>query len=133
MTEAEKTVAARTEMAGVTVTSGLPEHEQIPGHHAPTEIYLRPEHAAGAPMTVAAADASQLVGKPLAGLHRHDVDEVYLVVTPGLRFEVETEHGSVVVDSPASVHVPAGLLHRFVVHEATTSPLPFLGILLGRP
>ena len=118
-------------VAGVTLVDGLPEYEKIEGHHAATEIFLRPEHAAGAPLTIAAADASKLVGKPLADLHRHDCDEVYLVVTPGLQFEVETDLGSVMVESPASVHVPAGRLHRFVVHEATVSPLPFLGILLG--
>lgn len=117
--------------AGVTVTGDLPQMEQLEGHHTPTEIYLRPSQAAGTPVTIAAADASQLVGRPLAALHRHDVDEVYLVVTPGLLFEVETEEGSVMVESPASVHVPAWLLHRFVVHEAAVSPLPFLGILLG--
>jgi mannose-6-phosphate isomerase-like protein (cupin superfamily) len=121
---------ARTE-AGVTVVESLPESEVLEGHHAPASIYLRPEHAGGAPLTIAAADAAELVGKPLADLHRHAVDEVYLVVTPGLRFAVETDQGEVMVDSPASVRVPAGTLHRFVVHEAKTSPCPFLGLLLG--
>lgn len=121
---------ARTE-AGVTVVEALPEQEVLEGHHAPADIYLRPEHAGGAGLTIAAADAAELVGRPLADLHRHAVDEVYLVVTPGLRFAVETDEGEVIVDSPASVRVPAGRLHRFVVHEATTAPCPFLGILLG--
>lgn len=116
--------------AGVTVVEELPQSQLIEGHHAPAEIYLRPEEA-GAPLTIAAADASTLVGRPLADLHRHQVDEIYLVVTPGLRFAVETDQGSVTVESPASVRVPAGILHRFVVHDAQTSPCPFLGILLG--
>jgi hypothetical protein len=117
--------------AGVTVIESLPEAELLEGHHAPAQIYLRPEHAGGAPLTIAAADAAELVGKPLADLHRHAVDEIYLVVTPGLRFAVETDQGETMVDSPASVRVPAGTLHRFVVHEAKTAPCPFLGILLG--
>jgi mannose-6-phosphate isomerase-like protein (cupin superfamily) len=117
-------------VTGLSVNEGLPRQVAIPGHHGPADMYLSPEDAAGVTFTVAAVDAATLVGKPLADLHSHDVDEIYLVVTPGLRFEVETDRGSVEVRSPASVRIPAGTRHRFVVREAAVAPCPFLGILL---
>lgn len=112
------------------VVDDLPREELMPGHHHPARIYLGPDDVPGLPIRVAAVDASQLVGQPVANLHEHDVDEIYLVVTPGLRFEVETDAESVVVRSPASVRIPAGTPHRFIVREAEVSPCTFLGILV---
>jgi mannose-6-phosphate isomerase-like protein (cupin superfamily) len=116
----------------VSVVENLPREERLPGHPAPAQIYLGPEDFEGLPIKVAAVDASRLVGKPLTDLHRHDVDEIYLVVTPGLRFDVETEAETVSVRSPASVRIPAGTPHRFVVRAAQVAPCPFLGILVER-
>jgi mannose-6-phosphate isomerase-like protein (cupin superfamily) len=118
------------ERTGLGVVTDLPRHEVMEGHHAPAPIYLGPEDGADVPIKLAAVDASQLVGKPMADLHTHDGDEIYLVVQPGLSFDVETDRGSISVTSPASVRVPAGTPHRFVVRGAETSPCTFLGILL---
>ena len=118
------------EPSKVTVVDELPRQERMPGHPAPAQIYLGPEDVEGLPIKVAAVDASELVGEPLTELHRHDVDEIYLVVTPGLRFDVETDAETVSVRSPASVRIPAGTPHRFLVREAERSPCPFLGILV---
>jgi mannose-6-phosphate isomerase-like protein (cupin superfamily) len=118
------------ESSGLGVVEDLPREERLPGHPAPAQIYLGPEDVEGLPIKVAAVDAAELVGKPLTELHRHDVDEIYLVVTPGLRFDVETDVETVSVRSPASVRIPAGTPHRFLVREAAVSPCPFLGILL---
>jgi mannose-6-phosphate isomerase-like protein (cupin superfamily) len=118
------------EPSRVSVVEELPREERMPGHPAPAHIYLGPEDVQDLPIKVAAVDASQLVGKPLTELHRHDVDEIYLVVTPGLRFDVETDSETVSVRSPASVRIPAGTLHRFLVREAELSPCPLLGILV---
>jgi mannose-6-phosphate isomerase-like protein (cupin superfamily) len=117
----------------VSIVEDLPRQEQMAGHPAPAEIYLGPEDAEGLPIKVAAVDASQLVGTPLTELHRHQVDEIYLVVTPGLRFDVETDAETVTVRSPASVRIPAGTPHRFVVRDAELSPCPLLGILVEGP
>ena len=118
------------EPSRVSVVEELPREERMPGHRAPARIYLGPDDVEGLPIKVAAVDASQLVGKPLTELHQHDVDEIYLVVTPGLRFDVETDAETVSVRSPASVRIPAGTPHRFLVREAEHSPCPFLGILV---
>jgi hypothetical protein len=120
------------EPSGISVVEELPREERMPGHPAPAQIYLGPEDVAGLPIKVAAVDASRLVGKRLTELHHHDVDEIYLVVTPGLRFDVETDAETVSVRSPASVRIPAGVPHRFLVREAEHSPCPFLGILVER-
>jgi mannose-6-phosphate isomerase-like protein (cupin superfamily) len=118
------------EQSRVSVVEGLPHEEPMPGHPAPAQIYLGPEDVQGLPIKVAAVDASQLVGKPLTELHRHDIDEIYLVVTPGLRFDVETDTETIPVRSPASVRIPAGTPHRFLVRESKVSPCPLLGILI---
>lgn len=114
----------------VSVVEDLPREERMAGHPAPARIYLGPEDVEGLPIKVAAVDASELVGKPLTELHRHEVDEIYLVVTPGLHFDVQTDTETVPVRSPASVRIPAGTPHRFVVRRAERSPCPFLGILV---
>jgi mannose-6-phosphate isomerase-like protein (cupin superfamily) len=123
---------AAPERSRLTVVEDLPREERMPGHPAPAQIYLGPEDVPGLPIKVAAVDAAQLVGRPLTELHRHDVDEIYLVVTPGLRFDVETNTEIVPVRSPASVRIPAGTPHRFVVRAAVSSPCPFLGILVAQ-
>jgi mannose-6-phosphate isomerase-like protein (cupin superfamily) len=114
----------------ITVMSDLPHYEQIEGHHQPAAIYLSNEDHPGVPVRIAAVDASRLVGQPLADLHRHACDEIYLVVSPGLKFAVETMDGTIEITSPASVRIPAGLLHRFLVRDVTVAPCVFLGILL---
>lgn len=119
-----------TRHAGVTVVRELPVYEEIEGHHTPAAIYVSPEHLSGFPLKIAAVDAAELVGRPLADLHTHTVDELYLVVSPGLKFEVQTDETAIDVTSPASVRIPAGTRHRFVVHEAATKPCVFLGILV---
>jgi mannose-6-phosphate isomerase-like protein (cupin superfamily) len=121
---------SKGEHSRVSVVEELPRAERMPGHPAPAHIYLGPDDVEGLPIKVAAVDASQLVGKPLTELHRHDVEEIYLVVTPGLRFDVETDAETVSVRSPASVRIPAGTPHRFLVREAELSPCPLLGILV---
>lgn len=117
--------------SGVVVTEGLPVYEEFDGHHGPAPMYLTPETLPGTPISVAAVDAAQLAGAPHADLHLHDDhDEIYLCVTPGLRFTVELEDDAIELVSPASIHIPAGVKHRLVVHEASTDTCPFLGILL---
>lgn len=115
------------------VVDALPREEVMAGHPAPAQIYLDPEDMPGLPIKVAAVDASTLVGGSLTELHTHEVDEIYLVVTAGLEFDVETDSETVSVSSPASVRIPAGTPHRFLVREAAVSPCPLLGILVEPP
>jgi mannose-6-phosphate isomerase-like protein (cupin superfamily) len=118
------------EPSRISVVEDLPREERMPGHPAPAQIYLGPEDVEGLPIKIAAVDASELVGKSLPELHRHDVDEIYLVITPGLLFDVETDAETVSVRSPASVRIPSGTPHRFLVRDAEVRPCMFLGILV---
>jgi mannose-6-phosphate isomerase-like protein (cupin superfamily) len=119
------------ERSGLTITEGLPVHEEMDGHHAPVPIYLSPQTLPGTPFRIAAVDAAQLIGAPHADPHVHEEhDEIYLCVTPGLRFEVETDEERIALCSPASVFIPAGVRHRLIVNECGTDTCPFLGILL---
>lgn len=117
--------------SGVVVTDGLPVMQEFDGHHGPAPMYVTPATLPGTPFSIAAVDAAQLAGAPHADLHVHDDhDELYLCVTPGLRFEVELADDRIELVSPASILIPAGVHHRLIVHEATTDTCPFLGILL---
>lgn len=119
------------ERSGVVVTDGLPVLQEFDGHHGPAPMYLTPQTLPGTPISIAAVDAAKLAGAPHADLHLHDDhDEIYLCVTPGLRFAVELADDRIELTSPASVYIPAGVEHRLIVHEAATDTCPFLGILL---
>lgn len=119
------------ERSGVVVTEGLPVFQAFDGHHGPAPMYVTPDTLPGTPFSIAAVDAAQLAGAPHADLHVHDDhEELYLCVTPGLRFSVELEDDTIELVSPASILIPVGVRHRLVVHEASTDTCPFLGILL---
>jgi hypothetical protein len=119
------------ERSGVVVTEGLPVFQEFDGHHGPAPMYVTPQTLPGTPFSIAAVDAAQLAGAPHADLHVHDDhEELYLCVTPGLRFSVELEGDRIELVSPASILIPAGVRHRLVVHQASTDTCPFLGILL---
>lgn len=124
------TIASAGEQLGLLVLQDVPKYLELDGHHHPVPIYAGPEYLPGVPFHVAAVDAAQLVGKPIADLHKHDTAEVYLVLSPGLTFEIQTENGTVLLESPVSVLIPAGLQHRFVVREVSIAPCYFLGILM---
>jgi mannose-6-phosphate isomerase-like protein (cupin superfamily) len=82
---------------------------------------------------VAGGDISNLVHRPVADLHVHDRDEVYLLVSPtigGAAISVEIEGRTRQVVSPAVVHVPAGARHRFVTTRAERGSYCF-GLLCG--
>jgi mannose-6-phosphate isomerase-like protein (cupin superfamily) len=113
------------------IVSDLPRYKRIDGHYAPAALYLSPSDHPGVPVSIAAVDAALLLGTPLSDQHIHPCDEIYLAITPGLRFAVETDKDITEVISPASVRVPAGVPHRFLVRQVATAPCIFLGVLLG--
>jgi len=119
------------ERSGLRITTGLPVHEEMDGHHEPAPLYVTPDTAPGVAFKVAVVDAARLLEVPHADLHVHDDhDELYLVATPGLRFVVETDDDRIELESPASVSIPAGVRHRLVCLSVETDTCPFLGILL---
>jgi hypothetical protein len=113
----------------------LPVLRDVPGHHRPAPLYLTADMFGGLPVEVAAAELSNLVDRPVAELHRHDVPEVYLLLspTPGeAEIEIELDGESHRLVSPGAFMVPAGSEHRFTTRRAAPGSW-CLGLLIDRP
>lgn len=122
-------------MLRASVRADLPVLRTVDGHHAEVPFLLTADMFGGLPIEVAGGDISDKVGKPVAELHRHEVAELYLLVSPspgGARIEVTVDGATIEASSPSVVHVPAGALHRFVTLEAEPGSCCF-GILIAGP
>ncbi|GGK74124.1 cupin domain-containing protein [Mangrovihabitans endophyticus] len=115
------------------IVAELPVPLAVAGHHRPAPFYLTAQMFGGLPVQLAGGELSALVGEPVAEPHRHEVDEIYLLVSPEpgqARIEVLCDGVRHEVVSPAAVRIPAGSEHCFVTREATVGSYCF-GILLG--
>lgn len=115
------------------IITGLPIPLAIAGHHEPAPFYLTSEMFGGLPIQLAGGELSGLVGKPVAAPHTHDVDELYLLVSPnpgGARIEVLMGGERHELASPAVMRVPAGVEHCFLTLEAEVGSYCF-GVLIG--
>lgn len=112
----------------------VPELHTITGHHQPAPFYLTADMFGGLPVEVVAAELSELVGRPVADRHTHEIDEVYLLLSPTQGAAViEIDAGGAVhrLRSPGAFLVPTGTEHRFVTVQAERGSL-CLGVLIGR-
>ena len=117
------------------VVTSLPLMRRMSDHYAEVPFLLTAEMFGGIPIEIAGAEIVDLVDRPVAGLHSHDVDEIYLIVSrrPGdAVVEVEVEGERLEVTAPAAVHLPAGARHQFVTRRAEPGSFMF-GILLVGP
>ena len=115
------------------VVTGLPVSRAVPGHHRPAPFYLTADMFGGVPVELAGGPIDHLVGRPVADPHRHEVDEIYFLVSPhpgGARIEVMVDGDRHELTSPALLRVPAGAEHRFLTLEAEPGSYCF-GLLLG--
>jgi hypothetical protein len=115
------------------VRTDLPKFLAVAGHHSPSPFYLTADMFGGVPVELAGGDISHLVGKPVADSHKHEVPEIYFLVSPNpgkARIEVTIEGASRVLVSPALCYVPVHAEHQFVTLEAEPGSYCF-GLLLG--
>ncbi|MEU5806204.1 cupin domain-containing protein [Streptomyces sp. NPDC004244] len=115
------------------IVSELPIPLAVAGHHQPAPFYLTGDMFGGMPVQIAGGELSTLVDKPVAAPHTHDVDEIYLLVSPlpgQARIEVHLDGVLHELTSPAVMRIPAGSVHQFVTKEAAVGSYCF-GILLG--
>ncbi|WP_031469452.1 hypothetical protein [Sciscionella sediminilitoris] len=115
------------------IVSGLPIPLAVGGHHQPAPFYLTAEMFGGLPVQIAGGELSALVDRPVAEPHTHEVDEIYLLISPvpgQARIEVELDGELFELISPAVMRIPAGSVHRFVTKEAAVGSYCF-GVLLG--
>ncbi|MFJ4741928.1 cupin domain-containing protein [Streptomyces sp. NPDC088775] len=120
-------------MATAEIRTDIPQFLPVAGHHQPAPFYLTADMFGGVPVQLAGGSIDHLVGKPVADPHRHEVAEVYFLVSPnpgGARIEVTVDGETQELSSPALLHVPAGAEHRFLTLEAEIGSYCF-GLLLG--
>ena len=111
----------------------LPVLREVGGHHAPVPFYLTREMFGGIPVELGGAEISELVGRPVADAHVHDVPEIYLLFSrrPGeAEIVIEVEGEEYPLKSPGAFYVPAGLRHRFITKAAAPGSFCF-GLFLG--
>ncbi|MET8165971.1 cupin domain-containing protein [Streptomyces sp. NPDC005329] len=119
--------------ADAEIRTDIPRFLPVAGHHAPAPFYLTADMFGGVPVELAGGPIDHLVGKPVADPHRHEVDEIYFLVSPhpgGARIEVLVDGDRHELTSPALLRVPAGAEHRFLTLEAEPGSYCF-GLLLG--
>lgn len=115
------------------IVTELPIPLAVAGHHQPAPFYLTAEMFGGMPVQIAGGELSTLVGKPVAAPHKHDVDEIYFLISPlpgQARIEVQLNGVRHELVSPAVMRIPAGSEHCFLTKEAVVGSYCF-GILVG--
>jgi len=115
------------------IITGLPIPRAVAGHGEPAPFYITSEMFGGLPVELAGGELSALVGRPVAAPHTHDVDELYLLVSPnpgGARIEVLLDGQRHELTSPAVMRIPAGSEHCFLTLEAEVGSYCF-GVLMG--
>lgn len=120
-------------MTSAQIRTDLPIPVAVAGHHQPAPFYLTADMFGGVPVELAGGPIADLVDKPVADPHRHDVPEIYFLVSPspgGARISVSVDGDRHQVSSPALVYVPAGAEHFFVTEQAEPGSYCF-GLLLG--
>ncbi|MFH8803866.1 cupin domain-containing protein [Streptomyces sp. NPDC017936] len=127
--------AAGTDLgrAPAEVRTDIPRFLPVAGHHDPAPFYLTSDMFGGVPVQVAGGPVDHLVGRPVADPHRHEVDEIYFLVSPhpgGARIEVHVDGARHELSSPALLRVPAGAEHCFLTLEAEPGSYCF-GLLMG--
>ncbi|MGC5342983.1 cupin domain-containing protein [Streptomyces sp. DT24] len=111
----------------------LPIPLAVAGHHQPAPFYLTSDMFGGLPVQLAGGELSVLVGKPVAAPHTHEVDEIYMLVSPnkgGARIEVLLDGERHELSSPSVMRIPAGAEHCFLTLEAEVGSYCF-GVLVG--
>ena len=112
----------------VQVQADLPVFRTIDGHHRPVPFVLTRDMFGGIPVELGGAEISDLVDKPVAEPHVHEVPEIYLLFapTPGAAvIEVEVEGETYELKAPAALYVPKGQRHRFVTRQAVPGSFCF--------
>ncbi|MDJ0088085.1 MULTISPECIES: cupin domain-containing protein [Pantoea] len=99
----------------------LPLMLLVEGHHNKVPFFITKEMFYGVPFELAGGDISGLVDKPVADTHKHEVDEIYFLISPlpgEAVIDVTINMETTTYSSPAVIHVPAGHEHKFITRRA---------------
>lgn len=119
--------------ACVQVVSDLPRFLNVAGHFHPAPFFLTDDMFGGLPFSLAGGHIKDLVDKPVAETHVHEVPEIYLLLSPepaGAEIEIQVDEKIFRLISPAAFYVPAFAKHKFVTKKAQLGSYCF-GILLN--
>lgn len=111
----------------------IPVFRHVPGHHMPAPFLLTSTMFGGLPFDLAGAELSELVDKPIADPHTHEVPEIYLLISPepgGAMIEVLLDGTTYELVAPGALLIPAGATHCFVTRRAIRGSYAF-GVLLN--
>jgi hypothetical protein len=106
----------------------LPVFREVTGHLRPVPFILTEDMFEGIPVELAGAEISELVGKPVADLHVHDVPEIYLLFAPrpgDAEISIQVEDQQFRLTAPGALYVPAGQRHRFITERAVPGSFCF--------
>lgn len=115
------------------LVSDLPRLLDVAGHFHKAPFFLTEDMFGGLPFSLAGGHIKELVDKPVAETHTHEVPEIYLLLSPdpnGAEIEIEVDDKIFRVCSPAAFYVPALARHKFVTKKAQVGSF-CLGILLS--
>lgn len=103
------------------IEADLPIFRKVPGHYAEVPFLLLSTMFGGLPFDMAGSEVSQLIDKPIAAPHTHEVPKIYLVISPesgGAMIEVSLDGTTHELVAPGAFFVPAGATHCFVTRKA---------------
>ena len=115
------------------IVSDLPRLLNVAGHFHPAPFFLTEDMFGGLAFSLAGGHIKDLVDKPVAETHVHEVPEIYLLLSPdlgGAEIEIEVDEKLFRISSPAAFYVPANARHKFVTKKAQLGSY-CLGILLN--
>src|SRR5690349_9069860 len=114
------------------LVSDLPRFLDVAGHFHPAPFFLTEDMFGGLAFSLAGGHIKDLVDKPVADMHVHEVPEIYLLLSPdpgGAEIEITVDEKLFHISSPAAFYVPALASHKFVTKKAQVGSY-CLGILL---
>ena len=116
------------------IINDLPRFIDVAGHFHPAPFFLTEDMFGGLNFSLAGGHIKDLVDKPVAETHVHEVPEIYFLISPdpgGAEIEIEVEEKLFRVTSPSAFYVPAHARHKFITKKAQLGSYCF-GILLKK-
>lgn len=99
----------------------LPLMRVVEGHHNAVPFFITADMFSGVPFEMAGGEISELVDKPVANTHKHEVDEIYFLISPEpgeAVIDVTIDDVTITYSSPAVIYIQAQREHRFITRKA---------------
>ena len=114
------------------VVTDLPKLVEVAGHHHPTPCWITSGMFPGVNFRMAGHEMTDMVGKPHAAPHVHDVPEIWVAPSEkkgDLVIEAQMDGEKFLIEAPFAIFIPAGVEHCFTVRRCA-SPHYVMGMVL---